>query len=350
MARSRVDQRGDTGTPCPRPAALELDLPRVERLARGAPAGGRPGPSTIGRRRARTRTERGRRAARRAAASAWRSRRRVAAALQAPARPIGLHQTRLRNAIHNAGAYVAPPRGQEERPRRRRAGLRHRQGRRWAIPRSRWRRRWPPRAPAAASSRRGRPGRPAPPLCTAPSPRARARGEPQQRLASTTIDPVAALEEWAGRQPARAGSSRPARSNASRPSSTRRPGARERAAITKAWELGAARAPVKGTPRRRPRRRRRPFERRRRRHAADPAHVRRDRARRPDRLSGAQGRRRCWRTRRQRASRSPFPPSRRSARRSTSRNAWPAPSGARSTRWSSTACGPGASALRRSIA
>ena len=69
----------------------------------------------------------------------------------------------------------------------------------------------------------------------------------EDRLWSTTIDPVLALEEWAGRQ---IGSRRLVglltRSNAFAAFVDAAPGARELVAITKAWELGRRERWVKG--------------------------------------------------------------------------------------------------------
>ena len=155
----------------------------------------------------------------------------------------------------------------------------------WARRPSPWRRRWPPRATGGAVvCEVGRAGARRAALRRATRRAPGREVELEEGLWATTIDPVVALEEWAGRQ---IGSRRLVglltHSNAFAAFVNAAPGARELVAITKAWELGQRERWVKGTRRLRPRGPRRPGERPRRRHAAHPAHVRRDRARRADR-------------------------------------------------------------------
>ena len=82
------------------------------------------------------------------------------------------------------------------------------------------------------------------------APRPGREAQLEDGLWSTTIDPVVALEEWAGRQ---IGSRRLVglltHSNAFAAFVNAAPGARELVAITKAWELGQSERWVKGTRR-----------------------------------------------------------------------------------------------------
>ena len=139
---------------------------------------------------------------------------------------------------------------------------------------------------------RGRPGRRAPPVSTAPTPPRPGREvELDDGLWATTIDPVVALEEWAG-APDRLAPARRAADALQRLRGLRRRRSGRPRAGGDHQGVGARppRALGQGRGRLRPRGRRRAGQRPRRRDAAHPADVRRDRPRRADRVAGAQGR------------------------------------------------------------
>ena len=191
-----------------------------------------------------------------------------------------------------------------------RAGLRHRQGRRRQDDRRRWRSALGRRARRAGASCCARwPGRRAPPRSTAPTPPRPAREiAARGRLWATTIDPVLRAR-GVGRAPDRLAPARRAADALQRLRGLRQRRAGRARARGDHQGVGArprASAGSQGARRLRPRGRRRPGQRPRRRDAAHAAHVRRDRARRADRLAGAQGRDAAARTRRAARS-SPWP-------------------------------------------